>query len=62
MASWVGAAGDCCYQVMECEDRALLDEWMAAWEDLVAFEVVPVIGSAEAAAAFAPASSRDGAA
>jgi len=60
VTSWVSAAGDCCYQVMECDDRALLDEWMAAWEDLVAFEVIPVISSAEAAAAFAPVSSRDG--
>lgn len=54
VASWVSATGDCCYQVMACDDRALLDAWMAAWEDLVDFEVVPVIGSAEAAAAFTP--------
>ncbi len=38
-----------CYQVMECEDRALLDTWMANWGDLVEFEVIPVITSAEAA-------------
>jgi hypothetical protein len=35
---------------MECDDRALLDEWMAAWRDIVEFEVYPVITSAEAAA------------
>ena len=34
-----------CYQVMETEDRALLDEWMSLWEDLVEFEVVPVVTS-----------------
>ena len=39
-----------CYQLMECDDRALLDAWMAAWADLVEFEVQPVITSAEAAA------------
>ena len=39
-----------CYQVMECDDRRLLDEWIAAWSDLVDFEVVPVITSPEAAA------------
>ena len=39
-----------CYQVMECDDRALLQAWMAAWDDLVRFEVVPVVTSAEAAA------------
>ena len=52
VASWVSATGDCCYQVMACDDRALLDAWMAAWDDLVDFEVIPVISSAEAAAAF----------
>lgn len=54
VTSWVGAAGGCCYQVMECDDRALPDAWMAAWQDLVAFEVVPVISSADAAATFTP--------
>ena len=33
---------------METERRELLDEWMANWEDLVDFEVVPVITSSEA--------------
>ncbi len=27
----------------------LLDEWITRWSDLVAFEVVPVVSSAEAA-------------
>jgi hypothetical protein len=55
VGSWVSASGDKCYQVMECDNRALLDQWMAAWADLVAFEVIPVISSAEAAATFTPA-------
>jgi hypothetical protein len=38
-----------CYQVMACDDRRLLDQWMEQWQDLVAFEVVPVISSAAAA-------------
>jgi hypothetical protein len=54
VTSWVAAGGDRCYQVMECEERALLDQWMAAWADLVEFEVVPVMTSGEAAAAFTP--------
>ena len=37
-----------CYQVMECEDRELLEEWMAQWRDLADFEVIPVMTSAEA--------------
>jgi hypothetical protein len=54
VASWVTTAHDRCYQVMECDDRALLDEWMAAWDDIVRFEVVPVVTSAEVVAALAP--------
>ena len=48
--SWVTQDLGCCYQVMECEDRALLDRWIQAWQDLVEFEIHPVITSAEAAA------------
>jgi hypothetical protein len=51
VASWVSDDLRRCYQVMECDDRALLDEWMARWSDLVDFEVVPVMTSSEAAAA-----------
>ena len=54
VASWVTVDGTTCYQVMECEDRALLDVWIAAWADLVEFSVTPVMTSAEAAARFAP--------
>lgn len=50
ISSWVTADLRHCYQVMECADRALLDQWMAAWADLVAFEVIPVLTSAEASA------------
>jgi hypothetical protein len=53
VSSWVTTEGDRCYQVMECSDRALLDEWMGAWADLVEFQVIPVIASSEAAAKFA---------
>ncbi|HQO20066.1 MAG TPA: DUF3303 family protein [Acidobacteriota bacterium] len=48
--SWVTSDLTRCYQVMECEDRRLLDLWMTNWEDLVEFEVIPVITSAEASA------------
>ena len=48
--SWVVPDLKKCYQVMETSERALLDQWLAAWSDLVDFEVVPVITSAEAAA------------
>ena len=51
VSSWVTSDLQRCYQVMACDDRRLLDQWMAQWQDLVAFEVVPVIPSAEAGAA-----------
>jgi hypothetical protein len=54
VASWVSAAGDRCFQLMECDDPALLDEWMSHWSDLVMFETIPVISSAEAASSFTP--------
>ncbi len=46
--SWVTTDLSRCYQIMECEDRRLLDHWIAAWADLVDFEVHPVLTSAEA--------------
>jgi hypothetical protein len=51
--SWVTSDLTRCYQVMECDDRALLDRWIAAWQDIVDFEVHPVMTSAEAAVAVA---------
>ena len=55
VSSCVSADGTRCYQIMECEDRDLLEAWMIAWRDLVEFEVVQVITSAEAAERFGPA-------
>jgi hypothetical protein len=49
VSSWVTSDLTRCYQVMECEDRALLEQWIAAWKDIIDFEVHPVITSAEAA-------------
>ena len=52
--SWVTSDLTRCFQIMEAPDRALLDQWLARWMDLVDFDVVPVITSAEAAASVAP--------
>ncbi len=54
VSSWVTADLQRCYQVMACDDRRLLQEWMDRWKDLVDFEVVPIVTSAEAAAAIEP--------
>ncbi|KAH7371342.1 hypothetical protein BKA66DRAFT_184586 [Pyrenochaeta sp. MPI-SDFR-AT-0127] len=48
VSSWVSEDLTTCYQVMETKERKLLDEWIANWNDVVDFEVVPVITSAEA--------------
>jgi hypothetical protein len=52
ISSWVSADGgmDRCFQLMQTSDPALFDLWLACWNDLVSFEVYPVITSAEATA------------
>jgi hypothetical protein len=54
VSSVVSADGARCYQLMDCDEPRLLETWMAAWRDLVDFEVVPVITSSEAASRFGP--------
>ena len=47
--SWVDAGFNCCFQLMECDDASLLQEWIFQWQDLVEFEVFPVVESKTAA-------------
>lgn len=54
VASWVTDDLTRCFQVMECDDPQLLDDWIAKWRDLVDFEVIPVMSSSEAADAVGP--------
>jgi hypothetical protein len=49
--SWVEAGLDRCFQLMETDDPSLFELWTAQWADLAEFEIVPVLASAEAAAA-----------
>jgi len=49
VGSWITEDLTTCYQIMECDDRGLLDQWMAHWWDIVDFEVLPVFTSAEVA-------------
>jgi len=53
VASWVTNDLRRCFQIMECDDSSLLAQWTARWEDLIEFEVIPVVTSAEAAASVA---------
>jgi hypothetical protein len=54
VSSWVDDKFECCYQLMETDDRRLLDQWMANWSDLTDFEIHPVVPSREAAEKIAP--------
>lgn len=45
MGSWVEANFDRCFQLMECEDVSLLQQWVLQWQDLGEFEFIPVAPS-----------------
>lgn len=47
--SWVDLTYTRCFQLMRTEDPALFEKWIAAWDDLVDFEIIPVRTSGEAA-------------
>lgn len=48
VSSWVDVNLEQCFQLMETDERRLLDDWLANWSDLVEFEVYQVISSKEA--------------
>jgi Protein of unknown function (DUF3303) len=47
VGSWIETNFDRCFQIMECNDARLLQQWVAFWADLIEFEIVPVVSSAE---------------
>jgi hypothetical protein len=51
--SWVEPDFARCFQLMECDDPQLLRQWTNNWQDLVDFEIVPVVTSKAAADAIA---------
>ena len=52
-ASWMDAENTRCFQVMEAPNLELLNTWTSKWDDLVEFEIIPVVTSAEYWARFA---------
>ena len=48
VSSWIDLDFKVCWQVMQTEDFALFDRWIANWNDLIDFEIVPVRTSTEA--------------
>jgi hypothetical protein len=51
VSSWVAADLGRCFQLMEADDITLLQRWIAAWSDLMAFEIVPVVSGKDTAEA-----------
>jgi len=47
VGSWIETNFDRCFQIMECDDARLLQQWVAFWSDLIEFEILPVVSSAE---------------
>jgi len=45
--SWVETNFDRCFQLMECSNPSLFQPWIAQWNDLIDFEIVPVLPSQE---------------
>lgn len=43
--SWINESVTVCYQVMESASPEKLQEWINQWDDLVDFEIIPVISS-----------------
>lgn len=54
VSSWVTQDLQRCYQIMECSDPRLLEQWIDRWKDLVKFEVIPVMTSPQAAELMSP--------
>ena len=48
VSSWIDLDFKICWQLMQTEDSALFDRWIANWRDLMNFKIVPVQTSSEA--------------
>ena len=53
-SSWVEPNFDRCFQLMECDDLGLLQQWVLQWQDLVDFEIVPVLPSKDTLSNISP--------
>jgi hypothetical protein len=43
--SWVDLASARCFQVVEAEDARMLHAWTSHWDDLIDFEIIPILTS-----------------
>ena len=54
ISSWVDHKMERCFQLMETDNQSLIDEWILYWNDIVDFEIFPVITSKEAVEKITP--------
>ena len=54
VGSWIEPNFDRCFQVMECDDARLLQQWILRWRGLASFEIVPVVSSQDTQAVVGP--------
>jgi len=47
VSSWLDPDGTICYQLMEAAGPKALQPWFDQWDDLMDFEVTPVLASAD---------------
>ncbi len=52
--SWIEVGLGRCFQLMECADARLLQEWLLDWNGMFEVEVVPVVPSKEMQALVQP--------
>lgn len=47
--SWIEGNFNRCFQLMECDDISAFQKWIIEWQDLVEFEIIPVLESKKTA-------------
>lgn len=47
VSSWIDVDLKRCWQLMRTDDFSLFQQWIDHWSDLMEFEIVPVLTSAE---------------
>ena len=52
--SWIEPTFERCFQLMECDDARLLQQWSLHWCDVMEFEIVPVVPSKDTREIVAP--------
>jgi hypothetical protein len=54
VASWIEVNFDRCFQLMECDDPRMFQQWVIRWHDLIDFEIAPVVSSKDTMETISP--------